>query len=144
MKVQSVQHFPCSILRKSESLELKQISVRSENDQVFITSYHSPDSNELLLTDVAVTVLVHLAEQLLGLAHIAALRPHHLVDGRDDPARNQSTPASLLLPHCHHLFISLNSILPLPSTSYMRNAQASFSSGVPELVACRANMNSLQ
>ena len=54
--------------------------MRSENYQVFITLYHSPDSNELLLADEAVTVLVHLAEQLLGLAHIAALRPHHLVD----------------------------------------------------------------
>ena len=53
---------------------------------MFLSSSHSPDSNELLLTDEPVTVLVHLAEQLLGLAHIAALRPHHLVDGRDDPA----------------------------------------------------------
>ena len=76
----SLQHFPCSILRKSESFELKQISVRTEVSRTEDTTQHSPDSNELLLADEAVTVLVHLAEQLLGLAHIAALRPHHLVD----------------------------------------------------------------
>ena len=48
------------------------------------------DRNELLLTDKTVTVLIHLAEQLLGLADVAGLCPHHLVDGRHHPATVQS------------------------------------------------------
>ena len=42
------------------------------------------------------------------------------------------------------LFISLKSMLPLPSTSYILKAQPSFSSGEPLDVVWRASMNSLQ
>ena len=41
-------------------------------------------------------------------------------------------------------FISWKSISPLPSTSYILNAQASFSSGVPAEVTWSASMNSLK
>ena len=42
------------------------------------------------------------------------------------------------------LFISLKSMLPLPSTSYILKAQPNFSSGEPLDVVWRASMNSLQ
>ena len=94
--------------------------------------------------DKAVAVLVHLAEQLPGLAHVGVVIAHHLVHCGHHSDKIGIYFLNLLQFSVSDLLISLKSMEPLPSTSYILKAQASFSSGLPWLVACRASMNSLK
>ena len=77
---------------------------------------------------------VHFTEDLLGAALV--VRPQHLVHTGHHPATLSLTTTMANNTHDNELaaayaVISSLSMLPFPSTSYIRKAQRSFSSGLP-------------